>query len=387
MSKIDRRPRNSAMTELIIPPQSIIKIINATVPLIVRWGGALEKRILEEKKDPKFSFLLPDDPFHAYYQMKLEEAVSGTKQNQAIPAPIAAAPPPPVARPIPKIIPPSFTYQQPPHIGGLQLDVIHLTAQNAALYGKEFLAAIAKQESESPLFNFLKPGEPYFRFFYALYDQYKLALDPSGQLRRRLEQEAASLVNVKANLDMEAEHERMTMEQKRKEAEDAKSADDIYDWDDFKVLGTVDYDEEPPKRPEEPIGPRVPRSIRRRTSIQQISPVTGQKVAVEDFGDHLRFELQHPQYQKELTTRKERFQQQHSALATGEEIAANLRQFARGEPQKVAHPAVWDGRQETIQKVVTQSMLALDEAQAEKPEPKKAAPIIGPVFGKKKDPQ
>jgi hypothetical protein len=50
----------------------------------------------------------------------------------------------------------------------------------------------------------------------------------------------------------------------------------------------------------------------------------------------------------------------------------------------VAHTTVWDGRKETIQKAVTHSFLAMDKPQAEKPESKKAAPMIGPFSAKRK---
>jgi splicing factor 3A subunit 1 len=274
------------MTDLIIPPPSVIKIIEATVAVVVQWGEAMERRILEERKDTNLMFLSPDDPFHAYYQLKLEEARSQTRHKQSVPpaplAPAATA----GSRPIPKVLPPSFTYRQPPDIGGLQLDVIHLTAQNAALYGKEFLAAIARQEADSPLFNFLKPEQPYFRFFFSLYDQYKLALDPSHQLRRRLEQESSSLSNVKANLDLETQHERMVQEQKRKEAEDARAGGglEMYDWDEFTVLKTIEYQEEPVAS-DISAGQRVPKTLRPGQKLEQISPITGQKVDVEEFGE------------------------------------------------------------------------------------------------------
>jgi len=41
-------------------------------------GAQLEERLRQsEKNNAKFSFLNPTDPFHAYYQFKVQEAKSG----------------------------------------------------------------------------------------------------------------------------------------------------------------------------------------------------------------------------------------------------------------------------------------------------------------------
>lgn len=370
------------MSDFIIPPPTIIKIIETTVQTVAKWGEKLEKRIIEDKKDPKFSFLLPDDPFHPYYQMKLEEAKNGQKQKQVVNSKIVINPlVAPQKTQKKQVLAPLFLYQQPPEIGSLQLDVIHLTAQNVALYGRDFLKSLVEREGDSPLFAFLKPGKPYFRFFCSLCDQYRAALDPPTALRRRLEEEAESIAAVKENLDAELEKEKEMIAQK-KEAEEAKSTEkeDGYDWENFKIVATIDYDEEPSAPQPQESGDVVPRTLRKRRDVEQISPITGQKVKVEDFGDHLRFELQHPQYQKELATRKERMEEQHSALAKGDDMAANLRLFAKGESEKVENPVIWDGREESIKKVVAEAVLTLDEKKKEKPEEKKPKVVIGPVF-------
>ncbi|KAH0789480.1 putative splicing factor 3A subunit 1 [Histomonas meleagridis] len=380
------------MSDLIIPPKAVCKTIEKIADYIAKFGEKLETRLREEKKgNPKFSFLIPEDPFYPYFQMKLEEAKSGAKKAAASAmepiTPIAQAP-----KPIPKIIQPSFTYKQPTEIGGLQLDVIHLVAQYSALYGQDFLQAIAMRESESPLFNFLKPNQPYFRFFTGLYEQYKLAIDPSNQIRRRLDQESASFLNVKSNIDAETEHQKMTIEQKKKEALEAKKDEsaDAFDWDEFHVLGTINYDDDQPQKQEVPEGPVVQRTLRKQGKIEQISPITGQKVSVEEFGDHLRFELQHPQYQKELATMKERKQNQNSSLAQGDEIARNLAQFARGTPEPAKNTVIWDGREETIEKTVSAAVYSLDNPEVEqqdvqRPDLKKP-PVLGQVNLPKRKP-
>lgn len=388
------------MSDLIIPPKKVIKIIAVTIPQIIKYGDSIIPQILSNAdKKASFSFLLEDDPFHPYFLMKLEETKSGNNTTDAITPPAAStATTAPKEKTIQATIPPSFTYKQPPDIGGLQLDVIHLTAQYAALYGREFLQAIAKQEMDSPLFYFMKPNQPYFRFFTGLLDQYRLALDPSNQLRRRLEQESQSLLNIKANLDNEAENARAIAERKKKEAIEAKKDEtmDQYDWDEFTVLATVDFDDDETEitniveQPSEV--PMIPRTLKtKKQGIVQISPITGQVVPIEEFGDHLRFEKIHPQYQKELENLKERRANANSSLANGDQMAHNLQLFATGGPKAPVEPIIWDGRKETIKETIAMAVDKVNEELEEQEnerliaELKKEPKIIGPVLEKKKE--
>ncbi|KAK8886295.1 splicing factor 3a, subunit 1 [Tritrichomonas musculus] len=404
------------MSELIIPPKIVIQTINATIPAVIKHGDTLIQHLMNDPKNAsKFSFLQPDDPFFPYFQMKLEEAKSGTKKVEEAPisqksASATAAqsnvqPP----KTIPSIIPPTFSYKQPPDIGGLQLDVIHLTAQYAAMYGKEFLQVIAKQEKDSPLFNFLKPDQPYFRLFTGLLEQYRLALDPSNQLSRRLEQESDSLLNVKADLEIEAEHARLSAEQKKKEANEAKKDESLeqFDWDDFKILGTISFDDEDDVQSstsqndkniriqnsteEVQMIPKTLKEKKKKSGIVQISPITGQAVPIEEFADHLRFEKVHPQYQKELDDMKERRRMQNSALATGDQIVQNLKTYATGEAKPLKDPVMWDGRNESIQFTVAEAVDRVNEDRNEaaheemmRNDLKKEPQLIGPVFDRKR---
>lgn len=364
---------------MILPPMTARKIIDTTAKVVAEYGVMFEKKLIEDRKgDSKYSFLNPDDPFHMYYQEVLEQAKSGklqeaTKQNKAT-AQTSFIP-----KPQQKILPPSFTYRQPEEIGALQLDVIHQTAQYAALYGKEFLQLIAKKEKDTPIFAFLKPDRPYFRFFAGLIEQYKLAIDPSNLLKRRLEQEAASINVIRQNIEAQAEYEKQLIEQKKKEAEEAKSnsINDQFEWDDFKVLATIEYDgEDVHQQPQQQVGPTVQRTLKTIKPMQQISPFTGQKVALEEFGKHIKFEAVNPQYQKEIETMRERKENQNSSYARGDEIAENLKQFAKGTTEAVPNPIIWDGREETIPKVVAETANRLTNApkQPKRPHP----PVIGP---------
>lgn len=53
-------------------------MVDRTAQFLSNKGPELEDLICEkEKHNPRFCFLNPNDPYHAYYQYKLKEARSG----------------------------------------------------------------------------------------------------------------------------------------------------------------------------------------------------------------------------------------------------------------------------------------------------------------------
>lgn len=69
------------MTTIILPPSDVRGIIEKLAAYVIKNGRAFESKIIEkEKYNPRFSFLFPNDPYHAFYQKKLgeyEKASSG----------------------------------------------------------------------------------------------------------------------------------------------------------------------------------------------------------------------------------------------------------------------------------------------------------------------
>ena len=378
------------MNDIIIPPKPIQQLIEKTIPSILKYQDLIIKKILD-RKDPKFDFLKDDSPFHSYYLLCMEKAQADVEskdhtapnplQNTQLIKPVLQSKPQPQTR---KILPPSFTYKPPPDIGSLQLDVIHLAAQYGALYGREFLQALLKQKQQEPLFDFMKPGKPYFALFSSLVEQYKLAIDPSPLLKARLKNESESIQNIRENLIAEAENQKQIEEQKKNEANETKESEEnsLYDWDNFIVMGTIDYedDNDISQQNEDDNREMVKTTLKTQKQIMQISPITGQSVPIEEFGNHLKFERQHPQYQKDEEMMKERKRDAYNSLATGSQIAENLKAFAEGDSKKPEqHQYIWDGRQETIPQAVAHAVRSLDEEPQPRPDLKKKKPIIGPV--------
>ena len=63
-----------------LPPCAALTadIVDKTADFVARNGTKFEERIREnEKANPKFNFLQPADPYHAYYQFKIKEIQEG----------------------------------------------------------------------------------------------------------------------------------------------------------------------------------------------------------------------------------------------------------------------------------------------------------------------
>lgn len=59
---------------VILPPSEIRLIIEKLAAYVVRNGTTFEDKILEkERHNSRFSFLFPNDPYHPYYQRRLQE--------------------------------------------------------------------------------------------------------------------------------------------------------------------------------------------------------------------------------------------------------------------------------------------------------------------------
>ena len=59
---------------IIRPPPEIRAVADRTASYVAKNGRAFEQRILksEKGKTPKFAFLQPTSPFHAYYEDKIK---------------------------------------------------------------------------------------------------------------------------------------------------------------------------------------------------------------------------------------------------------------------------------------------------------------------------
>lgn len=255
---------------IIQPPPDIRAIVDKTAQFVARNGPDFEKRILgSEKNNQKFNFLLPTDPYNAYYQSKIaafkEEAAGGdaaTVQAKAEEAAQAAAEKSGIAvvagtgsaraKVLQAPAKAEYSVDVPPGITSLDLDVIKLTAQFVARNGKTFLTGLTSREHSNPQFNFLKPTHSMFGFFTSLADAYSKVLMPPKGLSEQLkkdEDKSALLERALQRLEWDRTQE-AAKKQEDDELEREREAMAAIDWHDFVVVETIDFfDEEDEELP------------------------------------------------------------------------------------------------------------------------------------------
>ncbi|RUS25187.1 splicing factor 3A subunit 1-like protein [Jimgerdemannia flammicorona] len=158
-----------------------------TASFVARNGIQFEERIREnEKHNPKFCFLNPNDPYHAYYQYKITEAKEGRVPKKAVPKETKVEEVKMEVRKIPKE-PPAFEFTTDmPAISAQDLDILKLTAQFVARNGRQFMNALAQREARNYQFDFLRPSHSLFNYFTKLVEQYTKVLIPPKHLNEQL---------------------------------------------------------------------------------------------------------------------------------------------------------------------------------------------------------
>ena len=246
------------------PPPDIRAIVDKTAQFVARNGPEFETRILgSEKNNAKFNFLLPADPYNAYYKSKIaafkEEASGGNaaavakKAEEAAKAANAASGTVTVAAAgsaVAKVlVAPKkevFTVNAPDGAASRDLDVIKLTAQFAAKHGEGFIIGIAKKEHANPEFAFLKPTHSMRGVFDALADAYAKVLRPPKNvdaLLQKDEDKSAVLERALQRLEWERSQD-LAKKAADDEAEKEREAFALIDWHDFTVVETVDFEDE-----------------------------------------------------------------------------------------------------------------------------------------------
>ncbi|XP_024031753.1 probable splicing factor 3A subunit 1 [Morus notabilis] len=256
---------------IIHPPPDIRGIVDKTATFVAKNGPEFEKRIIANNTgNAKFNFLIPSDPYHAYYQHRLSECRANQSSSQqpsgqpsdpnepeSSPLALAAngneliAPKPdPSAqfKPVRKVLEPpeaeQYTVRLPEGITGEELDIIKLTAQFVARNGKSFLTGLTSREINNPQFHFLKPTHSMFMFFTSLADAYSKVLMPPKGLTEKLKNSVSDMTTV-----LERCSNRQLWEQSQEEAR-AKAENEIeqeriqmamIDWHDFVVVETIDF--------------------------------------------------------------------------------------------------------------------------------------------------
>ncbi|KDQ59456.1 hypothetical protein JAAARDRAFT_191976 [Jaapia argillacea MUCL 33604] len=246
----DGLPRFSS--GLILPPPEIKSIIDRTASFVAKTANPplFEDKIREnQRNDPKFSFLHPADPYHAYYRHRLDKVARGeedepmaqgqVKEDEGVPVEVKVVDvglEPPVTEFILDL----------PNISAIDLDIMKLTALFTAQRGRGFLAALSNREGRNYQFDFLRPNHSLFGCFNRLVEQYRRVLFPSKDILETLKSRAQESDRWKT-LDLGrkyAKWERSKLE-KEKRREDDKEAERIafaeIDWHDYAIVQTIEF--------------------------------------------------------------------------------------------------------------------------------------------------
>ncbi|CAH8609796.1 unnamed protein product [Heterobilharzia americana] len=261
---------------IIYPPPEVRNIVDKTASFVARNGPDFESRIRQnEISNPKFNFLNPADPYHAYYQHKVREFAEGRTPEPAairLTLPSAAR----LAQDTPKSIQETFTPKDPPvefefvydppSINGIDIDIIKLTAQFVARNGRQFLTQLMNREQRNYQFDFLRAQHSMFGYFTKLVEQYTKILIPPKDIVSKLDEELEKPKRLLEDVKYRVEWHKYQERQRKREEEAAERERVAYamiDWHDFVVVETVDFQPneteerglQPPSKPSAPPPP------------------------------------------------------------------------------------------------------------------------------------
>ncbi|CDJ60559.1 surp module domain-containing protein, putative [Eimeria maxima] len=269
------RSSGAAPPDLIFPPADMRGVIEKTAQFVAKNGAEFESRVLREQSATKFGFLLPNNPYHAFYKLKVREFTTGE-----------AAPTPQVPQAIRDMQqkqqqqkqkqqqllmltqigesekdgvkekleppPPNQFVLQHPWVAPVDLDIIRCCAQFVARNGQKFLAGLAQREQQNPQFAFLKPSHHLFSYFASLVDAYTKCLLPQKEtleaLRETAEDRQALLARVRRRMQYERQQLKQRQEKESKTQEERRLMMSL-DWESFHIVETIEFTEEDERLP------------------------------------------------------------------------------------------------------------------------------------------
>jgi splicing factor 3A subunit 1 len=226
-----------------LPPQDVQKSIDKTVSYVVKNGPSFELRLKENNKDGKFDFLIPDKPYHEYYRWKLsvesETVLEQTEISRETNNVTELQPQIPIETPSPL---PFLTTL--PMISMLDLDVIKITALFVARNGSQYLTKlVSHQKSLGNLaqFEFTNKLHSFNKLFLQYIDQYKLVLELFKSKDDSLFNNPDKLLEIANNRAQYNKQHKQEVQTKRKQEHEKRLHYASIDWQDFAVIGTIEF--------------------------------------------------------------------------------------------------------------------------------------------------
>jgi splicing factor 3A subunit 1 len=246
----------------VIPPKDVRRYIEKTADYIARnyhARAALIEKLRSSGTAAKTAFLDPEDPYHNFYQWRLEEYRTGRSTY----TPAAAGRPGESGetgvsskgreRKAPEQ-PPDFAFSaRMPNINAQDLEVVRLTALFTAKNGRSWMVGLSQREVGNFQFDFLRPQHSLYNFFNRLADQYRSLLDgdiiDGGRPKKKRIAELEANVNNKFTVLERAKKraewvkwQETQRQQKEERDEKERRAYLETDWHDFSVAETIVFD-------------------------------------------------------------------------------------------------------------------------------------------------
>ncbi|KAF8448033.1 Pre-mRNA splicing factor PRP21 like protein-domain-containing protein [Boletus edulis BED1] len=242
---VNKEPRFAS--GLILPPPEIKCETALFVARSVNPPQFEDKIRENQRQDPKFSFLNPADPYHAYYRHRMdrisageevevpqEKVMTGIEQAPVVQEDLGVEPPQP-----------QFVMDMP-SISPIDLDTMKLTALFTARRGRTFLAALSQREGRNYQFDFLRPNHSLFGYFNRLVEQYMKVLYPDKEILSYIHERAQDGSQWKT-LEQSKKHARWDRlkREKDKKRQDDQEAEKLafaeIDWHDYAIVQTIEF--------------------------------------------------------------------------------------------------------------------------------------------------
>lgn len=142
--------------------------------------------------------------------------------------------------------PPQLNYlaSSAPYLMQRDCDIIKLTSQFIATYGRSFLIELVSREQNNSQFDFLKPQHGQFAYMTNLIMQYALIRNQPLDITEQLNKDAYNQKHVLDKIRMRAEWTKMLELERKKREEEEEKERILYgqiDWHDFVIVETIDY--------------------------------------------------------------------------------------------------------------------------------------------------
>ena len=235
---------DASSRRMIEPPNSVKQVIEKTVHFVQKNGPDFEKRLQKNSgSSEKFKFFEPNNEYHEYYMKKLNGELDDNDSHKERD---------PTTRAAKKEYKP-FDFHfitKLPLVTSLDLDIIKLTAVYTAINGDNYVDKILESRRmvrDTAQFEFLNKRHSLHSLFEAYVEQYRLVLDlfkdrrdRTEDILQRLESGEDILKEAASRAVYEKKH-KVKAKQEREEEEQKKFSYASINWQDFSIVGKVDF--------------------------------------------------------------------------------------------------------------------------------------------------